>query len=342
MMNKLKIPLLILALFSLAACSGGSDSGNGSSISLNNYTFSLVKSQTGSSTRLDILYDKTFSGDISYIVSDSLLDIADASGFDRSGKSITTVSVASDELVYDDYITLSPLSGGTKYYVYIKTGGETGYVSAATYTVTSPGKAAITGKITGSVSGSATSYDYTITFPAGYGIADQKWPFLVNLKGSGFSNPNFPCVVFSIDVHSGSTTDSAEISNISSTIKTFIENPGNHIDLNRVYIFGYSAGGNAAIIIANNDGSSMYNIKAVMTEGVTSWVRYSNCGNLGNTSIWLFYGENDSFTINTDIITTLLSLPGNGEHLQSIMPGAGHDYTPVVNSPIAIMWLLGK
>ncbi len=299
--------------------------------------FSLVNSQTGLSSRIDIVYEKEISGDVSYIVSASELIIGTAEQFDASVETKKTKTVTSDDLVFDDYIAITSLSAATKYHVYIKYNGGVEALSKTTCPNSTAGKTAITGTITGSQG----TYNYTITFPAGYGSTSEKWPFLVAMKAPLFSDPDFPCVVFTIDVYSGSTTDNNEIDNIKSTIKSFIENPDNDIDLNRIYLCGYSAGGNAAILIANDDTSDLYDVKALILEGARNWVS-NYCANLGNTHAWIFYGETDTEDDQPGERIINMLPEGSGEHIETIMPGVGHTIGPVIDSPKVIMWLLGK
>ncbi|HOO72969.1 MAG TPA: hypothetical protein PK926_14525 [Spirochaetota bacterium] len=326
------ILLIVSALCVLViSCAGSDDPGSGAS-----GTFSLVNSPTGSSSVLDIVYGDDISGDITYIVSDTDLNLSTVSGFDASEETKTTVTVTTDGLLYDDYIPISSLSSNTEYHVYVNHNGRVEALTQTTCPDSTAGKAAITGTITGSEG----TYDYTITFPADYSTTGAKWPFLVAMKVYGLTDPDFPCVVFTINVYSGATTDNTEINTIKTTIKDFIEDSSNNIDLDRIYLFGYSAGANAAILIANDDQSDKYDIRAVLIEGARYWTA-NYCSNLGNTDIWLFYGETDG-EYNTDIITALDGLTGTGEHLQTVMPDTGHTYVPVRESPVAMSWLLNK
>lgn len=309
--------------------------------------FALVNSQLGSPYRLDIVYNREFSGEVSYIVSAGPLAITTADEFDASAADKATTAITADDLVYDDYIPLSSLSSATKYYVYIKSGAELKSLSRTTYAAASAGHSPVTGTIAGDFG----PYDYTITFPENYYVTREKWPFLLSMKTWGFSNPNLPCVVFSIDIHSGSEGDYAEIEKVKKTIRSFIGNPANGIDPSRLYMAGYSAGGCAAMLMAGNitmdtpthqwvESGYTLDVNAILAEGVSPWLQY-HCENLGDVDIWLFYGETD-FLINTAIIGALETLSGDGEHMQTVMPGVGHSAGPMIDSPHTMMWLLSR
>lgn len=309
--------------------------------------FALMNSQLGSPYRLDIVYNREFSGEVSYIVSAGPLAITSADEFDASTADKTTTTITADDLVYDDYITLGSLSPATTYHVYVKSGAELKSLSRTTYTVASAGHSPVTGTVVGDFG----PYDYTITFPENYYVTREKWPFLLSMKTWGFSNPNLPCVVFSIDIHSGSEGDYTEIEKVKKIVSSFIRDPENGIDPERLYMAGYSAGGCAAMLMADNmtmdtsthqwvESGYTLDVNAILAEGVTSWLRY-HCENLGDVDIWLFYGEDDSL-INTSIIEELETLTGTGEHMQTIMPGEGHTSWPMIDSPHTMMWLLSR
>jgi len=309
--------------------------------------FALVNSQLGSPYRLDIVYNREFSGEVSYIVSAVPLAITTADEFDASEADKATTTIAADDLVYDDYIPLASLSSETKYYVYVKSGAELKSLSRTTYAVASAGHSPVTGTVIGDFG----PFDYTITFPENYYVTREQWPFLLSMKTWGFSNPNLPCVVLSIDIHSGSEGDYTEIEKVKKIVSSFIRDSENGIDPERLYMVGYSAGGCAAMLMADNMtmdtsthqwGESGYtlDVNAILAEGVTSWLQY-HCENLGDVDIWLFYGEDDSL-INTSIIEELETLSGSGEHMQTIMPGESHTSGPMIDSPHTMMWLLSR
>ena len=176
MILKIKIIFLPVLLGLLMSC--GESSGEDTVFHLSN----LYSVNT-----LHILYDRTFSGDISYIVSRTDLKIKTENEFNNSDAVKTDVSIAADGLIYDDYIDLPSLLSGTEYFVYIHD-ITTGTVESFTETTRqNSGSIQETGTITdGAGTGTIT---YSINFPSGYDSdSSVLWPFLLSVKGPNMSS----------------------------------------------------------------------------------------------------------------------------------------------------------
>jgi uncharacterized repeat protein (TIGR02543 family) len=318
-------------------------------VSPNNLSdFYLINSYTISSA-LNIIYNKSYSGTITYIVSRNDLGITSKDQFNASTATKITKSITADDLIYDDYITTGSQMNGTKYYVYLldNTSGEVKSLSRTTET--NSGYTQESGTIDGSASGGSI-ITYTIYFPHDYDASSSKtWPFILSVKAPDFvsSNNNFPCIVFNTDVSGAASVLLIDTENVKNKVKAIIENPAYKIDKSRLYTIGFSAGGCAALVIANNDGSDQYKFKAVAGVGVSSWLGNSTyCSNLGGVHIWLFHGENDT-TYGPQTVTAYNGIKTNtpgrtGDILLTEMPGTGHDANPAWASPYTFMWLLSK
>jgi hypothetical protein len=332
---------LIAAL--LAGCRKAESDNNdtASLLALASGNFSLVNSQTGSTNRLDILYSKTYSGSIAYIVSKTDLNISNQAQFNASSTTKTTKSITSDNLIYDDYIALSSLSSGTQYHVYILN-PDTGRVVSLTEKTRAATESL---QITGSFAGADGDIHYYINYPAGYNAASlKKWPLLISVKAPNFTanDPNFPCITFNSDINGGSSDWNHDIAQLRNTLNTVIDDPSYRINKNKIYACGYSAGGCAAMFIANNyDGTTSYTIRALAVNGISGWLGSSAewTGNLGDTDIWISRGENDTY--GADVAYENMPKT-SGDHLLSIYPGVGHDASPMWASPYTFMWLLSK
>ena len=332
---------LIAALVTGCKKEESTDKDAVSLLALTGGNFSLVNSQTASSRRLDILYDKSFSGTVSYIVSDIDLDIKNKTQFDASSATKSTKTITADDQNYDDYIALSSLAGETKYYVYILN-SDTGRVTSLSDTT----KAATESfQITGSFTGADGDIPYYINYPAGYSAASlKKWPLIISVKAPNFTanDPNFPCITFNSDINGGSSDWNSDIAKLRNTLNTIIEDPSYRINKNKFYACGYSAGGCAVMYIANNyDGTNPYTIRALAVNGISGWLGSSAewTGNLGDTDIWISRGENDTY--GADVAYEKMPKT-SGDHLLTIYPGLGHDSGPMWASPYTFMWLLSK
>ncbi len=291
---------------------------------------------------LYILYDKNFSGDISYIVSRTSLGITTEKDFNASTAAKTDVTITADDLLYNDYVRISSLSSGTEYNVYILDKTTSSVEMLVETTQKNTGSVQQTGTITnGYGTGTIT---YNINYPSGYDRdASVLWPLLLSVKGPNMtsSDNNFPCITLNIDISwSNYTQYMNETENLRQLVKSIIENPAYRIDKNRLYAFGFSAGGGVVLMIANSDGSDQYQFKAVVAVGINDWIGYTG---LGGINTWLFYGENDSYGAPTaSFHQKIISAGGSGEHRLTAMPGIGHDSSPVWSSPYTWSWMLGK
>ena len=156
--------------------------------------FSLINSPCHSANRLDILYNKNFSGTVSYIVSPTDLRITGRTEFNNSSAIKQTVLVTPEAESFEgmeltpmlNYIAIPSLSAGTKYYVYILD-TDTGDLTALTRSTMAKGT---TVQTAGAIS--VDSYDrnndgvtentieYNINFPDGYDSgSSEKWPFVL-------------------------------------------------------------------------------------------------------------------------------------------------------------------
>lgn len=329
----IKPVLTVISFFLLISC-GGSSSGNAG----NDTVFDVINSY--SVGKLHLLYDRTFSGNISYISSTTDLGITSQDEFNSSTAVKTTASIVADDLIYDDYISISGLSANTAYHIYILN-TDTGYLESFTKTTQQNlGSVQETGSIA-DASGTGT-ITYNINYPTGYDPAGSTlWPFLLSVKGPNptSSDNNFPCITFNINISwSNYNQFMTETENLRQAVKSIIENPSYKIDKNRLYATGFSAGGGVVLMIANNDGSEQYQFKALIAVGINDWIDFSG---LGNVNTWLFYGETDSYAPDTANANTLIPATG-GEHLLTEMPGIGHDSSPVWASPYTWTWLLSK
>ncbi|HOO70636.1 MAG TPA: hypothetical protein PK926_02665 [Spirochaetota bacterium] len=330
---KIKGSLLSLLLFMcLASCDDSS--GNTSK-------FSVVNSPTASTSRLDILYGRDFKGEISYIISRTDLDIAYFDDFNASSETKTTASVSADGLKFNDYIPLSYLASSTRYHVYVLSVHDRAVESFAVTTKAPAAGLQETGTITGY---NDSSISYTISFPSGYDTASSKtWPFVLSVKAPDFtaSDPNFPCITFDTDMRYSSWEQSLyDVEAIKTKVNSIIEDTAYKINRKRIYAYGFSAGGCAVMMIANDDGSDQYNFRAIVANGISGWIGNSEySGNLGKTDIWLFYGENDTY--GTDEAFENMPHTG-GDHRLTKIPGVGHDSSPTWASPYTFLWLLSK
>jgi hypothetical protein len=294
---------------------------------------------------LDVLYDVSYAGSLRYIVSSSDLGIKTKAQFDASAATEVSATVAADDRLYDDYFTIESLAQGTLYYIYLLD-EESGEVRVLSQT-TGMNKGITTQS--GSIPENSTP-DYTIYFPNGYDASPSKtWPFLLTMKGGTYivGNNDFPCIVFKIDVDGAMETLSPDTGRIRDKVKTIIEDPSYRIDKDRLYIAGFSAGGCAALMIANNDGSSQYQFKAVVGIGVSEWLKDAYfCSNLGSVSIWLLYGEDDT-SWGSQTVTAFNGIKSNTPNRTadlrlSMMPKTGHEASPAWDSAQVFKWLLSK
>lgn len=346
--------IFIVSLFatlisaSLCSCKSSSDSGNDDLGEDALSSFSLVNDYCYS-YQLDILYDKSYQGSIQYIVGTTNLGITTKAQFEASTATKTALSIAVDDRLYDDYIPLT-LARGTAYYIHIldEASGEVKTLTRST--VSDEGYTMETGTISGNSSGYA---DYTIYFPKGYSASGSKtWPILVTIKARSFVDINnyFPCIVFDADVNGSGSYLTNDSKGVRDKVKSIIENSSYKIDKSKVYILGFSAGGCAAVTIANNDNSAQYQFKSLAAFGVSSWVGTTtygdNCSSLGPVHVWLFVGENDA-TFGPQTVTAYNGIKTNtpgrtGELLLSTVVGFGHDASPVWKSPVVLKWLVDR
>jgi hypothetical protein len=307
--------------------------------------FELINAYNNA-TNLNILYSKTFSGNISYIVSKTNLNISTESEFNASTALKTTVAIKADGLRYNDYINITNLSSRTTYYVYIFDTTSSKVKSFVKKTNSIP---AMTTK-TGTLSDGTLSYTYTLYFPAQYGLTpSKKWPLLVSLNTNHFKSSNFnlPCIVFCIEAQrSNRSRYYSFYHKIQTTLKNIINDDTYHIDKNKLYTAGYSVGGCWAMDLANDSGSSDYKFKAAVGIGIGWWfgetIYYKN---LGNLNIWLFYGENDKTWGKKGTKVAYQTIPRTiGDHFLTEMPGLDHVscQIPVWQSPYTFIWLFSK
>ncbi|MFH0974852.1 MAG: hypothetical protein V1874_03620 [Spirochaetota bacterium] len=328
----------LLLLISGIACGGGSDE-HGTTSWYEVTDFQLINTYNDS-TRLTLLYPKTVSGNIIYIESSTDLHINTVSDFNNSPAAKTTKTVAADDNIYDDYITSISYGSLKKVYFYVLYDGM-----LRTFTGTTSGSGSTT--ITGSVTGS-TTMTTTITLPTGYNDDTLKtWPFIVSLKGPAFGN--LPCITLCVNISwSNNTQYNADLEAIKNLVKSIIEGTVNvgdapaRINKNKIYGFGFSAGGCAVMQIANDDASSQYDFIAIIGVGISSWIGQYYSDNLGDKNIWLFWGEDDD-PYGPQTVTAFGYIPaGSGEHILTEMYDTGHTSTPVTASPYMYMWLLSK
>jgi predicted esterase len=303
--------------------------------------FSLVNSQTSPSSRLDILFYKTFSGTISYILSKTDLKITNPAEFSASAAAKTTVTITADDQIYNDYIAISSLSSNTTYYVYILN-SDTGLLTVLSRATKA---SATSSQETGTLSGYSGTITWYLNFPAGYDTAQwTAWPLVISIKAPNFTanDANFPCITFNTDVTGGSYDQMVyDVERIKEKLNSIIENPAYRINKSRIYGCGFSAGGCAMMKIANNDGSSQYKLIALAVNGISGWLGTNAdwTGNLGDTNIWISRGETDTY--GADVAHANMPKT-SGDHLLSIYPGVGHDSSPTWASPYTFSWLLSK
>ena len=304
-----------------------------------------VMSAYGSNSKLEILYDRSFEGEISYIVSETDLSLATKDDFEALDSLITSVSITSDDLLYDDYIEISSLRNSTLYYVYVLNGNTD---AIETFSVSTNRSGGYTTE-TGTVGSGDDEKTYTIYFPADYDAASvKKWPLLVSVKGPAMvtQNPDFPCIVFNVDnSYSDMTRYNAFLAALKEKLKSIIDDESYHIDISRMYTCGYSVGGCWTFDITNADGSSSYEFSKHMSAGTSYWLGYSShCSNMGAKDVWLTCGETDGYKAYDAFASMESYLDGSvtGDHRLSVFPGLGHVSTPLYNSPVAWKWLLAE
>ena len=336
-----RIKVLVMILVSGLFLSGCEKDDGGSS------GFDLINAYDDP-TRFNILFDKSFSGKVSYIISSTDLRIVKSSDFDTSSASKTEVTVSADDLSFNDYIRTASLGSGTEYHVYILDKNSGKLYTFVKSTRKNEGSDQVTGEFS-CVDGSTTvTIPYSINFPHGYDAnSSKKWPLLLSLKAPNFTSANnsFPCITFNTDVSSGSTR-ATMINKIRDMLKTIVNSY--NVDRDRIYACGFSNGGCAVVEIASNEGSPDYQIRAMVPVSIANYLS-GYCANLGDTDTWLFYGDGrndsggytDSCAEGTQNIQTRIP-SGTGEHLLTGMPGTGHDAGPTWASPYTFMWLFSK
>lgn len=305
--------------------------------------FKLI-SAYGSSNRLNILYSEEFSGDISYIVSTTELKISSESSFIASPEyaSRTDLSIIADDLQYNDYIDITGLLSGRTYYVYLLDVSNSEVFAMTAVTNTPSTSSTVTGTFTG-----ANTYNYTIYFPAGYDQdAPEGYPLLITIKWWDYvsGDADFPCIVIDTDMGGSSSTMQADMNALKNKLNEIIGDNTYNIDKNRIYAIGYSAGGCAAMIVAND--STQFRVKSVIGLGISWWLgRPEYCSSLGITDIWLFYGENDIDYGQNGTKVAYQTIPQTGgDHFLTEIPDTDHGTCgiPLWSSPIPIIWLLSK
>lgn len=162
------IPLILAAFLISCESSSGDNTQPAGGLS----GFHLVNSPAASTNRLDILYNRDYSGTISYIVSTTDMGITSKDEFNLSAADKTGVSITadtSDGPVYDDYIAVTGCTPSTLYFVYIMDTAN-GEVRVLTQTTKPSGsRVQETGIITGYADGEYPDgypIEYTISFPA--------------------------------------------------------------------------------------------------------------------------------------------------------------------------------
>jgi len=318
--------------------------------------FYLINSPSASTNRLDIIYNRTYSGTISYIVSATDLGITNYTDYNESTATKTEVTITADtsgDPVYDDYIAITGRASNTKYYVYILD-TDTNELKVLTRTTKiSASRTTETGTITG-YGGYIISY--TISFPAWYDPdSSVTWPLIVSFKGSGITDPHFPCIVLTTDTQNSGDSSQVpfDVDKVGQKVTSLIENASYRIDKNRLYAWGFSLGGCAVLRIANHCFTDDYKFIAVVSNGCSDWIAstsytwsYSGTtpyawwvNNLGNTNIWICGGENDSYE--PEVVHTKMPKTG-GDHLLTLYPGLSHTSVPTFASPYTYLWLLSK
>lgn len=336
-MIKIKAEILVLILLLTPCCGSSPDNTPDTNYTIYVDDFTLANSLLTSTTRLDILYNTDFEGDISYIVNTSDLGITTEAEFNASSAAKTEITITDDDRAYNDYIQLAVLSN-KKYYVYIliKDSGEVKALTATT-------KASATSvQETGTVNGAT----YYINYPAGYNSSSSTtWPFILCVNAPNFTanDPNFPCITFYI---SGISYSDTTLAALKAKITSIIEDSSYKIDKSRLYTGGFSTGGCYVMMLTKNDGSSGYEFNAVVAIGVNSWIT-SPIGTLATKNIWLFYGENDTVagTNSGGTVSTYNSIPKtSGDHFLTEIPAVNHDnsYNPPWQSPYTLRWMLSK
>jgi len=331
----------VLCITSVVLIGCGNNQGNAAGEAVQTgEAFQLINTYNDS-TRLTLLYDKTVSGNISCIVSQTDLGIATVDQFNNSTAAKITKTVTADDQVYDDYITTDSYGSLKTLYIYVLYDGKVHVLTGTTST--GAGSSSISGSVTGS-----TVMSTVITLPAGYKDDPAKnWPFVISIKGAYFGN--LPCIAFHVNINYSDMTqynaDRDAVRNLINSIiagATYIDGAPARIDRSHIYGFGFSAGGCAIMQIANDNASADYRFKALVGVGISDWIGQYYSGNLGDTNLWLFWGENDN-PYGPETVAAFGYIPhGSGEHILTEMYGTGHTANPVVASPYMYQWLFSK
>lgn len=341
-MKQLKLLSATISFLILISCSSP-DSDSKLSV---DGGFSLVNSPYHSSSRLDILYNENFSGQVSYIAVTTDLHITNANEFNTSSATKKTVTITPVDDYFNsmqltpmlNYIAVSSLSAATKYYVYILV-PRTGDLAALTGSTKASGTSQ---QLTYTVTGYAGDITCYLNFPDGYDESTATWPLVISVKAPDFTaaDPNFPCITFNTDISwSTSTQFTADIAAVQAKIKEIVNDTGVRIDRSRIYACGFSAGGGVVMYLANNE--TAYEITALALNGVSDWAGSSSLysGNLCDTDIWISAGANDPYS--PWVCHKNMPKTG-GDHFLSVFAGKGHDASLTWDSPYTLNWLLGK
>lgn len=298
----------------------------------------------GSSNRLNIIHDETFDGEVSFIVSAVDLGITSESGFLASPaySTRTDLTITADDLLYNDYIDITGLMSGRLYHVYLLDVSNSEVFSMSATTNSSAGYTTVTGTYSG-----ANTYPFNVYLPAGYDQdSPEGYPLLIAIKWWDYVtyDADFPCIVIDTDMGGSSSTMQADMNALKNRLNQVIGDNTYNIDKDRIYAIGYSAGGCAAMIIAND--STQFRVKAVIGLGISWWLgRPEYCGNLGDTGIWLFYGQNDTDYGQNGTRVAYQTIPqSGGDHFLTEIAGTDHGscQIPLWSSPVPMEWLLGK
>lgn len=294
--------------------------------------------------RLYLVIEESIAGNFEYIANDEDLGIVNSSDFSQSSLAPQSISLQSNRGIWDSSIVVINSAGirlwafaGREYHLWIHN-TQSGEITHLQCTVPENQGATINTGILYNSAGT-DSLDYHVSLPAEY-TAEELWPLILTVQAPDFveKNHHFPAVCVYIPTGHTSREILAQVPGlVAETVAQY------SIDPDRIFAWGYSAGGCSSMKYVNDDGQESFDFIAMVGIGISDFlVHYDD--NMGDVDAWLLYGENDT-SCGPDTIEVYNDLPqGSGEHLLTMIPDTehGNSNNPPWQNPFIFNWLFDR
>lgn len=294
--------------------------------------------------RFYLVIEENLSGSFEYIIEDEDLIIENTIDFNQASQTPVPITVESQRDLWDSSIDILDAAGnrfwafaGREYHLWIRNTVNNEITHLQCAVPENLGAAIHTGTLFDN-SGNE-SLEYHVSLPAEYSES-VTWPLILTIQAPDFveRNHHFPAVC--VYIPTGHTHDDilAQIPGlVAQTVAQY------SIDPERIFAWGYSAGGCSAMEYVNEETEDSYDFSALVVIGISWWLEYHN-DNLGDVDAWLLYGEYDS-ACGPDTLSVYNDMPsGTGDHRLSIIPGTGHgdSNNPPWQNPFIFNWLFDR